>query len=107
MLKIKKLQMGGQMAPPEDPAAAQGAPMGAEPGMEQGADPVMQLVEMAAQALQSQDPNMMAAVCEGLISLVQGGGGEQGAPTPEEPVMMRKGSSLKVLKKGRKMSKKC
>lgn len=105
MLKIKKLQMGGQMMPPEDPAA-QGAPMG-EPGMEQGADPVMQLVEMAAQALQSQDPNMMAAVCEGLISLVQGGGGEQGAPAPEEPVMMRKGSSLKVLKKGKKMSKKC
>lgn len=113
---IKKYQMGGAMPPVEDPAMA-GAEAGAVAGAEAGAmeeaaqgggDPVMQLVEMAMQALQAQDPQMAMAVCEGLVSLVQGAGG--GAPAPggapgEEPVMMRKGGKL-VCKKGAKMRKK-
>lgn len=121
MAKIRKFQMGGPM-PAEDPNMAGGAPMpaeggapvegGAPAGGEGGGDPVMQLVEMAMQALQAQDPNMAMAVCEGLVGLVQGGGGAQGgAPAPggapEEPVMMRKGGKVTVCKKGKKMKKKC
>lgn len=122
-IKIRKFQMGGGMPPMEDPAVAgaeAGAVAGAEAGaMEQGAppaeagaeggDPVMQLVEMAMQALQAQDPNMAMAVCEGLVGLVQGGG-PGGAPAPggapEEPVMMRKGGKVSMCKKGKKMGKK-
>lgn len=115
-MKIRKFQVGGAMpeGAPMEPGM-EGAPMepGMEPGMEgapaegQGGDPVMQIVEMAAQALQTQDPNMAMAVCEGLISLVQGAGGGAPAPggAPAEPVMMRKGG--KVCKKGAKMRKKC
>lgn len=121
-IKIRKFQMGGGMPPMEDPAMAgaeAGAVAGAEAGaMEQGGasagpeaggDPVMQLVEMAMQALQAQDPNMALAVCEGLVSLTQGGA-EGGAPAPggapEEPVMMRKGGKVSMCKKGKKMGKK-
>jgi hypothetical protein len=57
----------------------------------------MQLIEMAAQALQTQDPNAAFAVCEGLLQLAQGAAGG-GAPQ-EEPVMMRRG--------GRMTKKKC
>jgi hypothetical protein len=108
-MKIKKFQMGGAM----DPAMA-GAEMGAEAGAAAGAeagamgaegaasgDPIMELVQMAAEALQAQDPNMAMAVCEGLIALVQGG-----APAPggEEPVMMRRGGKMCGAKK---KAKKC
>ena len=116
-VKIKKFQMGGGM--PMDPAmvgaeagamagaeaGAMDAGMGGAPGPEAGGDPVMQLVEMAMQALQSQDPNMAMAVCEGLVGLVQGGA-EGGAPAPggapEEPVMMRRGGKVTARKKGKK-----
>ena len=105
-MKIIKFQQGGAI-PPEQ-AAPQGAPA------EQGSgDPVAQLVEMAMQALQSKDPNIAMAVCEGLVSLVQGGaqGGAPaggGAPAPEgEPVMMRKGGKVQLVKRGTKMKKSC
>lgn len=108
-IKIRKFQMGGPMpagdpaAQGGDPAMAGGAPAGA-PGPEAGGgDPVMQLVEMAMQALQAQDPNIAMGVCEGLVSLVQGAGGGAPAPggAPEEPVMMRRGGKV-TSRKGRK-----
>lgn len=108
--KLFKFQMGGEMMPPEGAPMEGDAPM--EPGMEQGApaggeDPVMQLVQLAMQALEAQDPQMAMSVCEGLVSLVQGAGGAP-APegAPEEPVMMKKGGKV-VCKKGAKLRKKC
>lgn len=121
-MKLRKFQMGGAMPPMEDPAMAgaeAGAVAGAEAGaMEQGApaeggeggDPIMQLVEMAMQALQAQDPQMAMAVCEGLVSIVQGAGGGAPAPggAPQEPIMARKGNKLVMKnKKGAKARKKC
>ena len=117
-MKIKRFQMGGAVAPEQGGAPmpaggpeAGGAPMGPEGGApggapEGGEDPIMQLVQMAMQALQSQDPQMAMAVCDGLVQLVQGVGGAP-APggAPEEPVMMRKGGKM-IAKKGAKMTKK-
>lgn len=113
-MKIKRFQMGGAVAPEQGEAPmpggapeAGGAPMGPEGGApEGGEDPIMQLVQMAMQALQSQDPQMAMAVCDGLVQLVQGAGGAP-APggAPEEPVMMRKGGKM-IAKKGAKMTKK-
>lgn len=110
-MKIKKFQMGGPMGEaPMEGGAPGGMPAGEAPmGPEGGQDPIVQLVEMAMQALQSQDPQMALGVCEGLVSLVQGGAEGGGAPAPEgapmeEPVMARKGT--KLVKKGSKMSKK-
>ena len=91
--------MGGAVAPETEqapgvqPGGAPAAPQGGAEGGEQ--DPIVQLVQMATQALQSQDPQMAMAVCDGLVQLVQGGG--QRAPAQEEPVMMRKGG--KMMKK--------
>ena len=113
-MKLRKFQMGGPM--PEEGMPMEGMPMeagaeaGAMAGAEAGAmageeaaggDPIVQLVEMAMQALQAQDPQMAMAVCEGLVQLVQGGGGAPGG-APEEPVMMRKGGKMKAKKAGKK-----
>lgn len=116
-MRLKKFQMGGPM--PAEGMPAEGMPMeagaeaGAMAGAEAGAmageaaggDPVMQLVEMAMQALEAQDPQLAMAVCDGLIQLAQGGpsapGGEPGA-APEEPVMMRKGGKMKAKKAGKR-----
>jgi hypothetical protein len=107
-MKIKKFQMGGAVDPAmagaemgAEAGAVAGAEAGAEMGAEAGGDPIMELVQMAAEALQAQDPNIAMAVCEGLIALVQGG-----APAPggEEPVMMRRGGKMCGAKK---KAKKC
>lgn len=106
-MKIKKFQMGGQMAPeamPAEPGMEGGAPAGAEAG----GDPIAQLGEAAMQALETQDPQIAFSVCEMILQLLQAGGPQGGAPAPapEEPVMMRKGG--KMCKKGGKMKgKKC
>lgn len=89
-INVKKFQEGGQMAPAP-------AEQGAQPGMEQqGQDPMMQLIQMAQQALQSKDCSMALGVCDTLMQLVQqGGGGEQGAPAPEsQPTFQRNGGKL-------------
>lgn len=88
-IKPRFFQEGGEMAPPEDPAMAGGAP----PEGGGGGDPLMQLVQMAAQALQAQDPNMAMQVCQALVQLAQGGGGGEPAAPEGEPVF-RKGGKL-------------
>lgn len=116
-MKLRKFQMGGAM--PEETPIEAGAEMGAVAGAEAGAmagaeaaaaeqDPIVQLVEMAMQALKAKDPQMAMAVCEGLISLVQAAGGGAPAPgvAPEEPVMVRKKGGKLICKKGAKMRKK-
>ena len=99
---IGKYQEGGAM-PPEQaaPAPQEGAPQetpqeGAPQEGGGGEDPLMQLMQMAQQALQGQDCQMMAQVCEGFISLAQqaggGGGAPQEAPTYKKcGVLVRRG----------------
>lgn len=96
--EIQKFQEGGAM-PAE--AAPEAAPMEAAPVEEApqgGGDPVMELAQMAMQALQGQDCEAAMAVCEGFVQLVQemAGGGEAGAPgaAPEGEPVYRNGGKL-------------
>ena len=95
--KYRKFQEGGAMPPQAAPAeGAEGAPMGPEgTPQEGGEDPLMQILQVAAQALQSQDCQAAMAVCQALIELAQGGAA--GAPAeaaPEEPTFARQGAKL-------------
>lgn len=87
---IQKFQEGGAM-PAE--AAPEAAPVEAAPEETAGGDPVMELAQMAMQALQGQDCEAAMAVCEGFVQLVQEMAGGQGAPeaAPQEPVYRRGG----------------
>ena len=94
--RIKKFQQGGPVAP-EEPMTEEGVPMeGAPEEMPQeggGEDPLMMLVQGAAQALQTQDCNIAMQVCQGLIQLVQ----QMQGGAPEEPQgepVFRKGGTL-------------
>ena len=87
---IKKHQMGGQMAPEN------AAPENPEVAPEQNVqDPLMQLAQMAAQALQSQDCNMAMQICQALVEIAQQ------APAPEEapgePVFAKGGKLLRRI----------
>lgn len=113
-------QEGGAMQPAAEPEAVPveqgGAPV--EAGAPQGGgdpmDMLMQLAQMAMQALQTQDANVAMQVCEGLvqfIQMIQGGGQQEAAPAePEtEPVYKKGGRLCKRVKKeacGSKMKNK-
>ena len=86
----KFLQEGGTMDAPEAPV--QEAPVEQAP---EGGDPMSQLIEAAAQALQAQDCQTAMAVCEMLLQLAQGGAPQE-APT-QEPVY-KKGGRLSYWK---------
>ena len=98
--KVKKFQEGGRAPMPADqpmPAEPQGgAP--AEGGVEQV---LMQLAQMASEALQSGDCNTALSVCDGFVQLVQQL--TQGQPGPEapqgEPVYKKGGKLVGRLKK--------
>jgi hypothetical protein len=100
--KTKKFQQGGEVAP-----EAGGAPVGApEGGAPQGGgeDPMMQIAQMALQALQTQDCNAAMQVCQVFVQLLQqaqGGGAPEEAPAEEmgEPVYRRGGTLVKRIKK--------
>ena len=86
-MKIQKLQEGG-MAPAPAPEEAQG----------QAEDPMVQLVQMAQQAVEGQDCEQAMAVCEGFLQLVQSAQGG-GAPAPEgQPVYKAGGKFVKRVK---------
>lgn len=89
---VKKFQMGGQMAPenaaPEAPEAAQ---------EQTTQDPLVQLAQMAAQALQSQDCNMAMQVCQAFIEIAQQAAAPQEAPG--EPVFAKGGKLLRRMQK--------
>lgn len=93
-LNVKKFQEGGAMAPQAQGAAPEqgGAPQGGEQQ-----DPMMQVIEMAQQAIQAKDCQMALGVCDMLLQLVQQsqGGGQQEAPAPEsQPTFQRNGGKL-------------
>ena len=94
--KVKKFQEGGPAPAPAD------QPMPAEPQegapVEGGADQMlMQLAQMAAEALQSGDCNTALAVCEGFMQLVQEASqGQGGEAAPQgEPVYKRGGTLVR------------
>lgn len=90
--KVAKFQEGGVAPTPQEQgmAAPAGQPTGAPApaaGPDAGGDPIMQLAQMAQQALQAGDGQLALAVCEGFLQLIQqmagGAGGPQEAPQGE------------------------
>ena len=81
---VKKYQEGGEM-PAEAPAEApvDQAPTGEE-------DPLIQIVQAAAQAVQTQDAQLALQVCQALVEMAGGGAP---AEAPGQPVY-RKGGKL-------------
>lgn len=95
--KISKFQQGGAAPVPQDPAAggapAEGAPMeGAQAG-----NPMEQILQVAAQAVQTGNCEAALAVCQTLMSAAQGGMGPGEAPQ-EEPTFARNGSKLRRVR---------
>ena len=88
--EIKKFQMGGAMAPAEQPMEAVPAEQPQE-----GGDPFEQIMQMAMEALQSQNCEAAMGVCQGLVQLAQEMAGGQGGAeqAPAEPVF-KKGGQL-------------
>lgn len=99
---IKKFQMGGEMAPEEAPEQMPAEEMPAEgaPSPEGGqGDPLMQVAQLAVQALQNQDCNAAMQVCQIFLQMVQQ---MQGQPEPEpqgEPVFRKGGVLVRRIKK--------
>lgn len=90
------MQQGGAAPVPQDPAAggapAEGAPEGAQAG-----NPIEQILQMAAQAVQTGNCEAALAVCQTLMSAAQGGMGPGEAPQ-EEPTFARNGSKLRRVR---------
>lgn len=98
--KTRRYQIGGEMPAPEaapEQTPVEGAPT---PGSESGqGDPLMEVAQLAAQALQSQDCNAAMQVCQIFLQMVQQ---MQGQPAPEpagEPVFKRGGILVRRNKK--------
>lgn len=83
---VKKFQMGG---PAPEAAPAEAAPAEGGAPTEGGEDPMAQLLQVAAEAVQSQNCEAAMAVCQALLQLAQGG-----APAAEEPTFARNGAKL-------------
>ena len=90
---IKKLQEGGEMAPPPEAAPEGGAP---GQGVPEGGDPTAQILEAATAALQNQDCNLAMQVLQALVQML-GGGAPEGPAAPE--------GQQPVFKKGGKLSR--
>ena len=89
---VKFLQEGGQMVSEASAPEAAPAP---EQAPEQGGDPLEQIVMAAAQAVQTQDAQLALQVCQALVELAQGGGGEPAPAAPEgQAPVYRKGGRL-------------
>lgn len=95
--KIKKFQQGGPM--PQDPASQGGGTPAGAPAPEGGApeqggqDPMAQILQVAAQAVQTQNCEAAMAVCQALMQIAQGGAAQEPAPQ-EEPTFARNGAKL-------------
>lgn len=92
------MQQGGAAPVPQDPAAggapAEGAPM---EGGAQAGNPMEQILQVAAQAVQTGNCEAALAVCQTLMSVAQGGMGPGEAPQ-EEPTFARNGSKLRRVR---------
>lgn len=100
--QVQKFQEGGPIPVSGDPAMTQpGAQMPTDPAAAGGApaeDPIVQLLQMAQQALETGDGQLALGVCEGLVQVVQQMAGEGAAPEAApagEPVFGKGGKILK------------
>ena len=97
-IKARKFQEGGPMpaeeAPMEQaPAEEGGAPAGSSPE-----DALMQMAQLAMQALQNQDCQAAMAVCQAFVEMIQAQQGGGGA-APEEPVYRAGGRLVRRIRK--------
>lgn len=96
-LKINKYQEGGPMpaeeAPMEQAPAEAGAPAGGSPE-----DALMQMAQLAMQALQNQDCDSAMAVCQAFVEMIQAQQGGGGA-APEEPVYRAGGRLVRRIRR--------
>lgn len=96
-LKINKYQEGGSMpaeeAPMEQAPAEGGAPAGGSPE-----DALMQMAQLAMQALQNQDCDSAMAVCQAFVEMIQAQQGGGGA-APEEPVYRAGGRLVRRIRR--------
>ena len=88
--KIAKFQEGGVTPAPQEPGMA---PEQAQ--AQGGGDPIMQLAQMAQQALQSGDGQLALQVCEAFLQLIQQMAGQQEAAPQGEPVFRKGGVIVK------------
>lgn len=96
---IKKFQEGGPAPAAEEQVPAESADQGAAQNQEQ--NPIMQLAQMAMQAVQTGDCQAALQVCEAFIQLIQQSSAE-GAPqeAPQgEPVYRQGGILVRRIKK--------
>ena len=111
---VKKFQQGGPVDAPAEGGAPAEAPMEEEPAEQPkeggapqgGGDPMemlMQIGQMAAQALQSQDCNVAMQACDGIVQFIQmmqqGGGAPQQKAPQGEPVYRRGGKLVGYIRK--------
>lgn len=104
-LKFKKYQEGGAVVPADDATAApadqaQAAPQEGTEGAQQ--DPMAQLLQAAAAAVQGQDCQTALQVCQVLVQLAQqgAGGAPEESPADEgEPVYRAGGKLVRRIKK--------
>jgi hypothetical protein len=88
--KVTKHQDGGQIAPNSVPMnAPQAAPSGKE-------DPLVQLLQVAAQAVQTQNCEAAMAVCTALIEMASQNAGPQ--QSQGEPVYKNGGKIVRRIK---------
>lgn len=93
-MKVKFLQMGGEMAP-----EAQGAPMGPEAAPAEAAAPggeeqaMQQLAQLAQQIIQQLGPEAAGALAQMILEMIQGGG-EEPMPAAEDQPVFRMGGKL-------------
>lgn len=105
-LKLRKFQDGGAAAPQDNGEAQESAQtpqqdQGAPQEQGGGQDPIMQIAQAAAQALQGQDCQAALAVCQAFLQLIQqqqGGAPEEQAPEGE-PVYRAGGKLVRRIKK--------
>lgn len=95
--KISKFQQGGAAPVPQDPAAGGAPAEGAPEGGAQAGNPMEQILQVAAQAVQTGNCEAALAVCQTLMSAAQGGMGPGEAPQ-EEPTFARNGSKLRRVR---------
>lgn len=90
--KISRFQQGGAAPVPQDPAAGGAPAEGAQAG-----NPMEQILQVAAQAVQTGNCEAALAVCQTLMSAAQGGMGPGEAPQ-ETPTFARNGSKLRRVR---------
>lgn len=90
--KTRRYQIGGEMVAPEEAQEqmpTEAAPQEAAPQD----DPLMQMAQMAAEALQTQDCSMSMQVCQIFLQMIQQAQG-QVEPEPQGQPVFKKGGRL-------------